>query len=96
MALLPIDYEALARQQLGLGEYECSCEWVDVLGPGYPLMRQDDPYCLSCNDPVVVMEDVDFDAYDPDMQENPPSEEDLQWIINRWFDPPTRIESRGW
>lgn len=28
---------------------ECSCEWVDVLGPGYPLLKvNENPACAVC------------------------------------------------
>lgn len=96
MALYPHNYEQLVRDQLGVGVQDCCCYYEDVLGPGYPLMRMPVPYCLSCNDPVEVLMDVDLDAYDPDMQEDPPSEEDLQWLVQRWLNPPTTIPSRGW
>lgn len=63
---------------------ECSCEWIDVLGPGYPMMPGPmNDMCPEHGDPDFTNMDLRFD-YDPDMREDePPMDINLiEWVGN--------------
>lgn len=51
---------------------ECTCDWIDVLGPGYPMMPGPmNDMCPEHGDPDYYDHDIRFD-YDPDLREDEP------------------------
>lgn len=49
---------------------ECICEFVDVLGPGYPLMHNCLPWCEHCHGGEIPDPMSGECDYDPDMKED--------------------------
>lgn len=60
---------------------ECCCDYIDVLGPGYPMMPGPvNDMCPEHGDPDFTNLDLRFD-YDPEMREDDPPHDinDIEW-----------------
>jgi hypothetical protein len=73
-------------------EFECICQYEDVLGPGYPLYKIDNPNCWHC---FGEEEEEEFNNrfYDPDQREDePPADIDqINWATTMGI-----VPCRGW